>query len=259
LIGEIGKREPTVRRQPSNSQLHSIDCVNTDSGEFIKLTLDISKENELFFLLNTGADVSVINSKKLISTTEFEPQQKVRLKCVDGSIVETHGLVKAQVLEGNMSIPMELQLVSKQVDLEGDGILGKDFLQQMKAQICYKNKKVRFKWKKFSFEKNLTNRRQIGNKSREVRTITLQKRSETIVQMPVDCEDNQKEGLIEKCEINTGIFVASSLTAVNNGYVMTSILNTNDHEVVLPEPKLKLARIEGMSMDKEGVTKRNKY
>jgi hypothetical protein len=90
--------------------------------------------------------------------------------------------VKAKVLEGNMSIPMELQPVSKQLDLEGDGILGKDFLQQMRAQICYENK-VRFKWKKFSFEKNLTNRRQIGSKSREVRTITLPKRSETIVQI----------------------------------------------------------------------------
>jgi hypothetical protein len=45
-------------------------------------------------------------------------------------------------------------------------------------------------------------------KSREVRTITLQKRSETIVQIPVDSDDNQKEGLIEKCEISTGIFVS---------------------------------------------------
>jgi hypothetical protein len=95
--------------------------------------------------------------------------------------------------------------------------------------------------------------------SREVRTITVQKRLEMIVHIPVDCEDNQKEGLIEKCEINTGIFIASSWTAVKNGYVMTSILNTNNYEVVLPEPKLKSARIESMSIDQEGVAKRNKY
>jgi hypothetical protein len=33
----------------------------------------------------------VIKSQKLIGTTEFEPQQKVRLKSVDGSIVRPTG------------------------------------------------------------------------------------------------------------------------------------------------------------------------
>jgi hypothetical protein len=125
-------------------------------GDFIKLKLDISKEKELHLLVDTGADVSVINSKKLISTTEFEPRQKVRLKSVDGSVVETHGLVKAQVMEGKLSIPIEFQLVNKQVDIEGDGILGRDFLQKIKAQICYESRRVNFKWKKFCFEKKLT-------------------------------------------------------------------------------------------------------
>jgi hypothetical protein len=80
--------------------------------------LNISKEKKLLFLLDTGVDVSVIKSKKLVSTTEFELQQKVRLKSVDGSIVETHGLVKAQVTEGNMSVPIELQLVIRQLQKE---------------------------------------------------------------------------------------------------------------------------------------------
>jgi hypothetical protein len=110
---------------------------------------------------------------------------------------------------------MEFQLVNKQVDL-GDGILGIDFLTKMKAQICYESKSVKFKWNNFSFEKRLKNKEQVEKKSRKVRTITLQKRSETIVQIPVDCEGNLKEGLIEKCEINTGNFVASSLTTVKD-------------------------------------------
>jgi hypothetical protein len=54
------------------------------------------------------------------------------------------------------------------------------------------------------------------------------------------------------------VTVASSLNA-KNGYVMTSLLNTNDHEIVMPEPKLKLARIENIPTGKEGLTKRNKY
>jgi hypothetical protein len=83
--------------------------------------------------------------------------------------------VKAQVREGKFSIPMEFQLVNKQVDLEGDGILGKDFLTKVKAQICYDNNSVRFKWHNFSFEKKLTRAGQIEKESRKVRMITYQK------------------------------------------------------------------------------------
>jgi hypothetical protein len=92
-----------------------------------------------------------------------------------------------------------------------------------------------------------------------VRTITLQKRSEIIVKIPVDAEDNQREGLLEKCELKNGVFVATSLTTVKNGYVLTSILNTNEQEVKIPEPKLKQNRVPKMSVDTgKGVTQRVK-
>ena len=50
-------------------------------------------------------------------------------------MIETHGSLESQILEGEMSIPSRLQLVSKQVDLRGDGILGRDFLQAMRTRI----------------------------------------------------------------------------------------------------------------------------
>jgi hypothetical protein len=78
------------------------------------------------------------------------------------------------------------------------------------------------------------------------------------VKLPVDCDANQREGLIEKCQIDTGIFVANSLTTVKNGYVVTSILNTNKQEVTVPEPRLKLAKFETMPMDKKEVTQGRK-
>jgi hypothetical protein len=65
----------------------------------------------------------VIKSPRLIGNTRFDPQQKIRLKLVDGALVETHGLIEAKVMEGNLRIPISLQLVSKQLDIEGDGIL----------------------------------------------------------------------------------------------------------------------------------------
>jgi hypothetical protein len=94
-------------------------------------------------LLDTDAEASVVKSRKLIDSIRFDPQQ-VKLQSVDGSIVDTQWLVKAQVREGKLAIPMEFQLVNKQIDI-GNGIKGKDFLQNMRAQTCYGSKMVRFK------------------------------------------------------------------------------------------------------------------
>ena len=78
-----------------------------------------------------------------MGTTEFEPEERVRVKSVDVSIIETHGSITANIV-GALQIPFSFQLVSKQVDLVGDGILGRDFLQQMQAQICYRTKTITF-------------------------------------------------------------------------------------------------------------------
>jgi hypothetical protein len=157
------------------------------------------------------------------------------------------------VEEGSMRIPISLQLVNKQLDIEGDGILGKDFLIKTRAQISYEQKRVDFKWQNSRFEKSLKGYKETANTNEEVRTITLKKRSETIVRVPVECENGQKEGLIEKREVGTGIYVASSLITAKNGYALTSILHTNDREVEIPEPRLRLAKIEGVTRDTGGI------
>jgi hypothetical protein len=169
----FGKREPAVGRQPTDGQQHAIGCVNTTKGDFIELKLDISEEKGLLLLLDTEAEVSVVKSQKLIGSTRFDPQQKIKLKSVDGLVVETYGLVEAKVKEGSRRIPISLQFVHKQLDIEGDGILGKDFLLRTRAQICYEQKRVNFKWQNSRFEKPLRCYKEAENREETVRTMTL--------------------------------------------------------------------------------------
>ena len=44
--------------------------------------MDISKENELLFLIDTGADISILKGAKLLGTTEYYPDRKVMIKYV---------------------------------------------------------------------------------------------------------------------------------------------------------------------------------
>jgi len=106
--------------------------------------LDVSQGRQLYFLVDSGADISLVKRKKLLGTAEWEPRDRVRVKSVEGSMIETHGSLETQVLEGEVSIPYRLQLVSKQVDLKCDGILGREFLKAMRARICYREQVLIF-------------------------------------------------------------------------------------------------------------------
>jgi hypothetical protein len=99
--------------------------------------VNISKAGELLLLIDSGANVSILKGEKLIGSTKYDPERRVRVKSVSGSLIETHGAIEAVIELKNSLITHEFQLVSKQIDIPCDGLLGRDFLRNAKAQICY--------------------------------------------------------------------------------------------------------------------------
>ena len=69
--------------------LYSVGCTRIGRYDYVKLSLDVGSEKELLFLVDSGADISLLKSKRLIGTKEFEPQNKVKIRNVDGSVLET--------------------------------------------------------------------------------------------------------------------------------------------------------------------------
>jgi hypothetical protein len=118
---------------------------------------------ELYFLVDSGADISLLKSKRLLSTAEFERRDRVRVKSVEGCVIETKGSTETKILEGSLQIPFCFQLVSKQIDLLGDGILGQDFLKKMQARICYQSRTLTFTYAGVTVTKSLSNN-SCGNK-----------------------------------------------------------------------------------------------
>ncbi len=205
--------------------------------------MDVGKGNKLHFLVDSGADISLIKSEKLLGTATFEPRDRVRVKSVNGSIIETHGRIETQILEAEVNIPYSFQLVSQQVDLKGDGILGRDFLKAMQARICYENKVLTFQHEGTVINKGLgslpESKRGVPEENR-VKKVSLPARTEMIVQLPIRAGSKMKEGLVEKAELASGVYLAESLVKVNSGQVITSILNTRDEDVEISITELEL-------------------
>jgi hypothetical protein len=122
--GRLGKRRWAASTRPAGSQHYSIGCISSNSDEYVELAIEESKTGKIRFLLDTGADISLVKSSMLASGTEFDPDQKVKIKSVNGSIIETHGTLVLHILGGGVVNPFKFHLVNKQVDLVYDGILG---------------------------------------------------------------------------------------------------------------------------------------
>ena len=58
-----GKRVSTIgKQQPTDGPVYSIGCIGRENHEFLRLKVDISKEDNLLILIDTGADISRLNT-----------------------------------------------------------------------------------------------------------------------------------------------------------------------------------------------------
>jgi hypothetical protein len=189
--------------------------------QFLKLKVDISREEkELLFLVDTGADISLLKGNKLAGTAEFNPDERIKVKCVDGSPIETHGAIEAKIRLGSKSVTYSFQLISKQVDIPCDGILGCDFLQRARAKICYETRTVILYGEKYEMVNKAEKLRKQGIKAGQVR---LPPRTENIVRVPV-APGSPQVGITSKRELQKGVILAATLTRVVDGYALTNVL-----------------------------------
>jgi hypothetical protein len=68
-----------------------------------------------------------------------------------------------------------------------------------------------------------------------------------------------EDGLVEKAEITSGVYLAESLVKVNSGHIITSILNTREQAVELPKPVVILVELRDREVcDRIGAAEQEK-
>jgi hypothetical protein len=157
--------------------------------------------------------------------------------------MEIHGVLETRIELTNSSIVHDFQLVKKQVDIPCGGILSRDFHQSTREKVCYESRTVTLNGetsKMVGKAKQLETREPNMRKTGQIK---LPLRAESIARVPVT-PGSPLVGLTNKCEIQEGVILAASLIKVVDGYVMTSILNTNNAEVDLQEPLVELDEVD---------------
>jgi hypothetical protein len=102
-------------------------------------------------------------------------------------------------------------------------------LQAMRARICYREWVLIFQYKGSLIRKKLTSlpgAEPRAPRDGRVSKLTVPARAKVIVQIPVNVGPRVQEGLVERAELMPGVYMAESLVRINNGSIITSLINT---------------------------------
>jgi hypothetical protein len=162
----------------------------------VKLTVDVSKTDTLKFLVDTGADISVIRDATLKSRCNFKPENVIEVKRISKGVMKTKGTVILKLFIGTHETTHEFHVIGDSFQLQYDGILGRDFWESKNAVISYCDREILMEGVVLKYDP-----KDSGAKNK-ILNVTLKARSENYVKLPTTCKG---QGLISRKEIIPGI------------------------------------------------------
>jgi hypothetical protein len=63
--------------------VYSIGCTNPEHWDYVVFELDVSQGRQLYFLVDSGAYISLVKSEKLLGTAEFKLRDRVRVESLE--------------------------------------------------------------------------------------------------------------------------------------------------------------------------------
>ncbi|XP_036141761.1 uncharacterized protein LOC118645219 [Monomorium pharaonis] len=198
----------------------------SDTGlDMITLPVREAERGKIEFLFDTGSTVSLIKLKTLKGQTKIRDEH-IKLTGITGHSIMTLGRTSVNVVMHDKKIKHPMYVIRDDAPIEYEGILGADFTRKNNVTCNYGTKTVRLGDTKF--------------KLYPYRRVTLQPRSETIVQ--VTASVNTLE-VINSEEMAPGVFLGSCLVEPENHTCPISIINTNDKKIDLQLPRVEIKKI----------------
>lgn len=174
--------------------------------------------NDIFFLVDTGASVSVIFQSYVDKNEIIDSSTRIKINGISGSLV-TRGSANISLQIRDINICHKF-LVIDNFQSGIHGVIGSDFLQKHRAHVDFEN-----------FSLSLS----IGN----VETvIPMESRYDFSINMPARCEiikyfwtDMKEDCIILSNELCPGVFTAGMVVRPERNMIPIKILNVNDTEV----------------------------
>lgn len=178
---------------------------------------DLTKDN-LRFLVDSGSELNIIKEDVLKDPLKINFNQIFSLTGISKESILTKGSTDVQFGE----VGGKFHVVDKNFPIYWDGILGVEFLNEHRANLCFDENVLSLKrGKKYSFEDNYS--------------IELPPRSGKRVKLHV-LNSKIKEGYIRRIPAGPGVFIGECLATNNNGIAEVIAYNCTSAKIKLIMP-----------------------
>jgi hypothetical protein len=103
----------------------------------VTLGVDLSKRNKLKFLIDTGAEISIVSGSSLKPGIDCSLGNGINIRGISDTILKTGGMVKLKVSTGPHETTHTFHAIEGNLQWQYDGILGRDVWGDKGAGISY--------------------------------------------------------------------------------------------------------------------------
>lgn len=189
---------------------------------YVKICLNTGKSDLLLFLVDTGADISVLKELSIEEGHMCYPELKCQIKGITEQYIETCALLPSKIIfNESFHLDHDFHIVNQDFPIACDGILGKDFFSKYSCKIDFETNCLEIPLPEFCIELDLINVPQ---------KVIIPPRSENITSIAVNLKNNC-EYICTSMEVITGVFVGNTIVKPLNNVVTINIINSTEQLV----------------------------
>lgn len=173
------------------------------------------------FLIDTGADINLIERKAICPSARIEPPRIRSLIGITEDELPTIGLIHLKILGSHVAF----HIVDHDLPVNGTGVLGLEFLIKEKVDIRYLQRNI-------TTAKRPCQPMNWYEERRDGKPITIPPRTRMVIGVPVE-DSELKEGYLPRIDTEEGVYLGESIVHVENGLAFTMAINTTEESVDL--------------------------
>lgn len=213
-----------------------ISTINHAVTTYVSLKIPKLYQNPSSFLLDTGADISLIKLSNLRDDILCYEDNLITLKGIDNTanLQKTLCYCYLPVDLDNTVLNHCFHVVPDNFPIPFDGLLGNDFVKANQCEINYNTNTLLIGAHTIDLQhivQPIQNSDVFNNNPKPKSELVLKPRSETMVQIKIINSD-LNEGICEHIQLLEDVFVCPSIVKVTNGQIIT-FLNKEEKESLI--------------------------